>query len=317
MNVPFANKEAIAKSLDFSELIQSLKEAFAQGSIETPTRHHHDYANPKAGIDSTLLLMPSWEVGADLGVKLVTVSPKNTDLNLPLIHGLYILFNAVNGSLDLLLDAKELTSRRTAAASALASSLLSNKDSHTLMVVGTGELAPHLIRAHSAVRPISKVLVWGRNQKKAEKVRAVMAHEVAIEVVQTIEGGMKQADIVSCATLSSEALILGQYFQPRQHIDLVGSFKPDMREADDEAISKSRLFVDTEIALKESGDLVIPLANGVMTEKDVQANLFDLCSGAKAGRKTKEEITLFKSVGHALEDLVAARLVKKLMDSNQ
>ena len=315
MNIPFADKEIIAKSLDFSELIQSLKEAFAHGSIETPTRHHHDYANPDAGINSTLLLMPSWEVGTDLGVKLVTVSPKNTDLDLPLIHGLYLLFNAVNGVPELLLDAKELTSRRTAAASALASSLISRDDSSTLLIVGTGVLAPHLIGAHSAVRPIEKVLIWGRNKQKAETVKETMSGEVAIEVVDTIEDGMNQADIVSCATLSAEPLVLGKHMKSGQHIDLVGSFKPDMREADDEVISKASLFVDTETALKESGDLSIPLANGVLTKNDIQANLFELCSGSKTGRLSEEEITLFKSVGHALEDLIAARLVKKYMDS--
>ena len=309
----FISKETIEQHFDFPELIKRLKDAFADSSIEVPMRHHHDYPNPPEQEDSTLLLMPAWDPGKDLGVKMVTVSPNNGAYQLPSIQGLYLLFDAHKGNCRALLDAKSLTAFRTAATSALAASFLARQDSKTLLIVGTGALSSMLIKAHCAVRPIEQVFVWGRSNEKAQAIVEQINQDmnIRIETVDSIEQGMKLADIVSCATLSKTPLILGKYAKPGQHIDMVGAYKPDMREADDECLRRSEIFIDHYAgALKETGDIVIPIKQGVISQEDINADLFELCRGDRQGRQNDEHITFFKSVGHALEDLIAATLAR-------
>ena len=303
------SSEALLKNLDYASLLVALEEAF-QSDYQVPSRHHHDFSHPGEQIDSTLLLMPAWEEGQFLGVKIVTVSPHNTNVNLPSIHGVYLLFNAQTGIPVAQMEAKTLTSLRTAAASALASRFLSNPDSKRLLMVGTGALAPHLIRAHASVRPIEEVFVWGRNFDKAKSiVDEVSPNTFAIQAIDKIESVINTVDIISCATLSKIPLINGALLRPGQHLDLVGSYKPDMREADDLAVKRCSVFVDTiEGATKESGDIFIPLQNGILCKQEIKGDLFDLCRQKISGRVTAQEITLFKSVGHALEDLAAAKL---------
>jgi ornithine cyclodeaminase len=314
MNIKYADRKAIAEALPFDILVNKLREAFLNNSIVTPMRHHHDYKNPGEELDATLLLMPSWNPGSELGVKLVTVSPQNAKYDLPSIQGLYVLFDAKNGQLQLLLDAMELTAKRTAATSALASSYLSRVDSEVLLMVGTGALAPNLIHAHATVRPIKRVLIWGRNPEKAQAICDSFS-ESKLEVVftETLDKGIMEADIVSCATLSNSPLILGAKLHAGQHIDLVGAYKKDMREADDDLISRSELFIDTDAALKETGDLVIPLREGIISAEDICGDLFQLCNGKIKGRTTEDQITCFKSVGHAMEDLIAASMVNEAL----
>lgn len=307
--IPFIDSPSLRSLLPYDKLIPALQIAF-QNEYIVPQRHHHDYANPKEGIDSTLLLMPAWQVGRYLGVKMVTVSPNNGDYNLPSIHGIYTLFDAHQGQPLAFMEAKTLTSLRTAAASALASSYLSRLDSSKLLMVGTGAMAPELIRAHASVRPIEEVLVWGRNFSKANQICKQLGQETfAIKAVKNLSAAIAEVDIISVATLSSQSLIHGAWLQAGQHLDLVGSFKPNMREADDEVIKKSVIFVDVlEGATKESGDLVIPLSKGIISSSDIKGDLFDLCSDKRLGRTNTQEITCFKSVGYALEDLAAAIL---------
>ncbi|MEM8527190.1 MAG: ornithine cyclodeaminase family protein [Bacteroidota bacterium] len=301
------SNQKLERLLVFPKLVDILEQAF-QEEIIVPLRHHHLYENPAMGMNSTLLLMPAWKSDAYLGVKIVTVSPENGRLNLPVVQGIYLLFDTKTGVPVAQMDAKLLTSKRTAAASALASQFLSREESSTLLMIGTGALAPHLIAAHASVRPINKVLVWGRNEDKAQLIiTQLMDADFEIEVVENIEQGIALADIVSCATLSPKPLILGKWLNKGQHIDLVGSYLPHMREADDEVIQRTSIFVDTmEGATRESGDIVIPLEKGIIQRSDIQLDLFDLCKRKYSGRKSKNEITLFKSVGHGLEDLAAA-----------
>ncbi|WP_245558475.1 ornithine cyclodeaminase family protein [Fulvivirga imtechensis] len=293
-----------------------LQGAFAHSEVKFPMRHHHDYANPGKERESTLLLMPAWIEGQYLGVKMVTVSPYNGEHALPSIQGLYILNNAVTGQTELILDAKELTVRRTAATSALASKFLSREDSGSLLMVGTGALAPHLIEAHATARPIEKVYVWGRSIDNAEKIcQSEHLSHLSCEPVDSMEEVIGNVDIISCATLSPTPLINGKWLQSGQHLDLVGAYRPDMREADDEVIRRCDLFVDTyQGALKETGDLVIPISAGLIGRADIKAELRELCSDELPGRTSEQQITCFKSVGHALEDLVAAILVKENID---
>ncbi len=297
----------INENTRYSELISAINNAFTSSDIEVPARHHHNFSNPEENIDSTLLLMPAWNPGKEAGVKIVTVSPNNGKFDLPSIQGTYIYLDAHKGIVKAILEANALTTKRTAATSALATSYLARKNASAMLMIGTGALASNLILAHSSVRPIKKVFIWGRNFSKAESICKELSNEkFAVSVVENIEEIIAKVDIVSCATLSKTPLVLGKYLKNGQHIDLVGAYKTDMRESDDDLIKKSKVFVDTYQGLRESGDILIPLQNGIISEKDINADLFELCSNKKQGRRNEQEITCFKSVGHALEDLTAA-----------
>jgi len=308
MKIPYITSEEIEQNTDFLELINSLKIAFKDNTTLIPMRHHHDFPNPEVGEDSTLLLMPAWNPSKDAGVKIVTVCPENGQFNLPSIQGTYIYLDAIKGSIKALLEAKNMTAKRTAAASALASSYLSREDSASLLMIGTGALSVNLIKAHASVRPIKQVYVWGRSINKAQVICNELEEETfTVTPVQNIEDVISTVDIISSATLSKTPLVLGKYLVEGQHVDLVGAYKKDTREADDQVITKGNVYIDTyQGGLKESGDIVIPLKTGVLKEKNIKADLFELCANKKSGRETESEITVFKSVGHALEDLAAA-----------
>jgi len=302
------SNEFIEENTNFLELISEIKQHFSTNEVIVPMRHHHDFPNPEVQADSTLLLMPAWNPSKNAGVKIVTVSPENGQFNLPSIQGTYIYFDAIKGSIKAILEAKSLTVKRTAAASALASSYLSRKNASSLLMIGTGALSINLIKAHASVRPIKEVFIWGRDFEKATAICETLKDEKFTSTpIKAIEEKISDVDIISCATLSKKPLVLGKHLKAGQHIDLVGAYKKDMREADDETISKASVYVDTfQGGLKESGDIVTPLQNGTLKEEDIKADLFQLCSNQKAGRDNQEEITVFKSVGHALEDLAAA-----------
>lgn len=307
-NIAIVNDEFIELNTNFKELISLLNQEFLQAQIKVPMRHHHDFENPKESTDSTLLLMPAWSPGNEIGVKIVTVSPNNSKYDLPSIQGTYIYLDAHKGNLKAILDGKSLTAKRTAATSALASSFLAKKNANSLLMIGTGALSKNLILAHASVRPLETIYVWGRNYSKAQQICEELQNEsFKIEVIKNIEDKISNVDIISCATLSATPLVLGKYIQPGQHIDLVGSYKKDTREADNQVITKSKIYLDSYLGgLKESGDIAIPLSTGIISENDIQADLFELCQSKNEGRKNDREITIFKSVGHALEDLVAA-----------
>lgn len=307
-SVTYIDQQFIEKKTDFSDLIEALRAAFALGDVIVPMRHHHEFPNPDVGTDTTMLLMPAWSAGESAGVKFVTISPANVRFDLPAVQGIYIFLDAVTGSVRAMLEAKSLTAKRTAAASALASSYLSRSDAKSMLMIGTGALSTNLVRAHTSVRPIQNVFVWGRSFDTASAVCDQLRNETFdVEPIKAIKDRLSDVDIVSAATLSPNPLIRGELLVPGQHIDLVGSYQQDTREADNETIRRASVFVDTyQGGLTESGDIVIPLRENVIKESDVRADLFQLCAEEKTGRETNDEITVFKSVGHALEDLAAA-----------
>jgi ornithine cyclodeaminase len=302
------DQAATARSLAFPPLIDAIGSMFA-GACVMPVRHHHTVGVPGES-PATLLLMPAWQPGAYIGVKLVSVFPDNHQRGLPAIHGSYLLSSGKTGEMLAVIDGGELTARRTAATSALAARYMARSDASTLLVVGTGRLSLNLIEAHSQVRSLTKVLVWGRD---IDKARAVAREAVALgypaEATDDLEAAARSADIISCATLSHAPLIQGAWLKPGSHLDLVGAFKKDMRESDDEAVLRATLFVDTrEGAFAEAGDLLQPLEAGLITRDSIKAELAELVTGRAAGRQSQDEITLFKSVGAALEDLAGAIL---------
>lgn len=304
------NAEIVNHALSFPKLVNELEQAFAS-DVTVPPRLHFDMANPKAARETTLLIMPAWQAGEVAGVKIVTVAPENGDKGLPSIQGSYLLMDVDTGAMVAMMDAPALTARRTAAASALASRFLSRQDSETLLMIGTGTLSSKLIEAHASVRSLKTIYVWGRNKAKAEAICQQVAHlNIDCHAVDDIKGYISKADIISCATLSKEPLVLGKWLVPGQHVDMVGSYRPDMREMDDECLTKSRLFVDNfESALRETGDMTIPLQQGVISQEQIEADLFSLCKKEFVVCRNEQDITIFKSVGHALEDLTAAKLV--------
>ena len=304
--IPYISAEEVHAALAYPVLVPALGEAFAAGA-EAPVRS--SFSVTPAG--DRLLLMPAWRAGLDLGVKLVTVFPRNPDRGMASVSALYVLLDGATGHPRALIDGEAITLRRTAGASALASTFLSREDSECLLIVGTGALAPYMASAHCAVRDLKTVLVWGRSLERADAMALrLQAVGVPARPIGDLAAGLAVADIVTCATTSREPLVSGSLVKPGTHLDLVGGFTRDMRECDDELVVKAQVFVDTfEGALKEAGDLVQPIERGLIVRDHVRAELADLVTGRHGGRRGPGEITLFKSVGTALEDLCAARLV--------
>ena len=296
------------EAVELAPLVEQLRQVFRAGGV-VPPRHHHTIPVPGAP-DATLLLMPAWQVGRYLGAKIVTVFPGNAERSLPSVAGTYVLMSGRTGEPLVVIDGRMLTLRRTAAASALAAKYLARQDAHRLLMVGTGALAPHLVLAHAMVRPIREVMIWGRNPDKAERLaRNLNSQYFKATAARDLASAVTNADIISCATLSRDPLIEGAWLKPGQHVDLVGGFTPEMREADDAAIDRSRVYVDTEAAMQEAGDIAQPLKSGLLMEQSIAGTLAELAQGRVPGRSFYNQITLFKSVGTALEDLAAAILL--------
>jgi ornithine cyclodeaminase len=323
----------LAAVLTYPSLVEALREAF-RADIAVPARHHHTI--PQPGRDATLLLMPAWTAAhvpakwspvrrqghapmhesatagdRFLGCKIVTIFPDNAAAGKPSLHGQYLLMSGATGEPLALFDARALTAWRTAAASALAATYLARADAAHLVMVGAGALAPHLVRAHAAVRPIRRVTLWNRTHGHAVSLAFGLAVTgIEATVADDLEAAVRDADVVCCATLATAPLVRGAWLRPGVHVDLVGGFTPKMREADDDAVRRARLYVDTRAgAPKEAGDLAIPLRRHVISRTAIRGDLFDLCRGKAKGRSSDKQITLFKSVGTAIEDLAAAMLV--------
>jgi alanine dehydrogenase len=259
------------------------------------------------GCAEKLLALPAWQAGEAIGIKLVTVFPDNPSTHaLPSVQAVVMLFDGATGAPVALLDGTELTYRKTAADSALGSQILSRTDARTLLMVGAGGLAPHLIAAHRTVRPsIERVMVWNRSREKAERlVEAGCADEVVDDLAQAV----RSANIVCTATMTREPLIKGEWLSPGTHVDCVGAYLSDHREVDDDVVRRAEIFVDSRLApLTECGDLVMPIASGVISADDVQADLYELCGGAHRGRASKAAITMFENGGGGHLDLIVAR----------
>jgi ornithine cyclodeaminase len=300
--------EATGQALPFDRLIPALQALFARG-CEVPPRQVHAIAAPGAA-PVTSLVMPAWLAGSHYGVKVVNIAPGNAAHGLPGLHSTYLLFDAATGVPLALLDGDQITSRRTAAASALAARWLAREDARHLLVVGAGRVARLLPQAYGAVRPIERVSVWARSAAQAEGLAASWRQQgLDAQAVTDLPAAVRAADIVSCATLATAPVVQGTWLAPGSHLDLIGSFTPAMREADDACFASAALYIDTDEALAKSGDLLGPLSRGVISPCAVCGTLAGLARGESPGRRSAEQRTVFKSVGTALEDLAAAMLV--------
>jgi ornithine cyclodeaminase/alanine dehydrogenase-like protein (mu-crystallin family) len=258
--------------------------------------------------ENTFLNLPAWQPGVAMGTKIITVLPGNANRSegSRAIQAVYPLFDGETGSPLAVIDGTALTYRKTAADSALGSQLLSRSDANTLLMVGAGALARYLIEAHRAVRPIDTVLVWNRRKDKAEKLAA----DFGGETVEDLSAAVPAADIISCATSSRSPLVKGKWLKEGVHVDLVGGFTPEMRECDDEAVLRARLFVDSRwFAIEQPGDLADPLRRGVIGREKIEADLFELCEPGYDIERLPQDITLFKNGGGAHLDLFTALFI--------
>ena len=315
----FVGAEEIDRLLSFKTLIPALETAFL-GGIIAPVRHHHHIARPDA--DATLLLMPAWTgpgltpacEPSYLGTKIVTVFPGNAARSLPSIAGTYLLMDGATGMPLLAMDGARLTLWRTAAASALASRAMARKDASHMLMVGAGALARFLVEAHASVKPLTRIEIWNRNRSGAERVAADLGTRgFNASVSDDLEASARRADLISCATLATAPLIMGDWLKPGSHLDLVGAFNLSMREADDAALHRARVVVDTAAALTEGGDVAVAIKAGAYAAGQPLGTLSDLVAGKIVPRTSGMDITLFKSVGASLEDLAAAMLVLRSM----
>lgn len=306
-----------AAQLPFNLLIPALEGFFKEG-CEVPLRHNHAICGNTSSEDGILLLMPAWQPGKRLGVKTVSIFPNNHTHGLPGLHSVFILYDATTGVPLAILDGDVITSRRTAAASALAAKWLSRPQASTLLVVGAGRVGSLLPEAYRNVRPIERVLVWDRLAESANTMAANLLQQgIDAEAVEDLKGAAQTADIITCATLSTAPLIQGQWLKPGAHLDLIGGFTPAMRESDDECLRKGTVFIDTTEALLKAGDILSPIASGAFSEKRVAATLEQLCRAEHPGRTSADEVTVFKAVGTALEDLAAASMAYDAFQASQ
>ncbi|NDZ14915.1 ornithine cyclodeaminase family protein [Variovorax sp. WS11] len=304
--------DATRSALDFARLIPALRAAFA-GEATVPPRHVHAV---EAGSDrGTVLIMPAWSEAGFLGIKTINIFPGNGTRGLPGLHATYMLYDAHTGVPLAMMDGNEITAHRTAAASALGASFLARRDARRLLVLGTGRVARLLPAAHAGARAIDEVWIWNHRPEGAEALAAQWRGEGwNARAATDLEAAVRSADIVSCATLATSPLVKGEWLAPGSHLDLIGSFTPQMREADPACFAGAQTFVDTEEALQKAGDLLDAIATGTLARDAVRATLADLCKGVRGGRASATERTVFKAVGSALEDLAAATLVWQAAD---
>jgi alanine dehydrogenase len=307
--------DEVHRLLDYPSLVEALRELFRRGCDRV---ERFGLSQPLADDrQNEWLLLPAWQFGRHQGIKLVSLYPGNESKGLATVQGLYVLFDGTNGLPVLAVDGAAITLRKTAANSALAATYLARENSHTLLMLGAGAMALPMIEAHCAVRPIRRVLIWNRTRSRAEAVAAnVTLTGVSASAVDNIEAAVGEADIVSAATMSQTPLIEGRWLKPGHHIDLIGGYREEMREADDEAVRRSRIFVDARFtAAAYAGDICQPLASGIIADSDI-TDTFELARGEKPGRRSDSEITLFKSGGGGHEDLgTAQHLLAKLESS--
>lgn len=306
MNTPFIDAQTLAKSLTYDGLVEHLRQAHCKPPPEVQRLLMQEPVEGCA--DNSFLIWPAWQHGSHLGIKICTLFPQNRQL--PTVQALYALFDGKDGSLQALIDGTEMTYWKTAADSALGADLLARQDVKTLLIVGAGAMAPHMVAAYRAIRPgLSRVLLWNRTPERAQALLAGIdgiATEVALELAEAVQA----ADVVCCVTASTSPLIRGDWLRQGTHVDLIGGYTPQMRETDDEVMRRARIYVDSRwFTVEHVGDLTQPIASGVIRREDVRGDLFDLCSGQVPARQHLSDITLFKSGGGAHLDLMTAQYI--------
>ncbi len=305
----FFGPDDVGRLLPWDALIASIEQVVLEEGAFAPERTVHTVPDGD-GNDAAFLMKPGWVAGDVIAVKAVTFFPNNGLLDLPTINAGVLLFSGADGTFLGACDGNVLTTRRTAAASAVAAKRLARDDAKQLLVVGTGALAPMTARAHCAVRNYDVVDVWGRDSDKARRVaNSLITENISARVADDLDVAVAEADVITCSTGAKSPLIKGELLKPGAHVDLIGAFTPEMRESDDDVVRRSTVFADTRADGTLAGDLAQPLAAGIISLEDIAGDLAELVAGVHPGRTSDDEITMFKSAGFALEDVAAARLV--------
>lgn len=250
--------------------------------------------------------------GRLMASKIITSFPENLAKNIPAVQAVCVVFDGANGSPLAVLDGTEITYWRTAADSAHGAKILARRDASTLLVVGAGGMSRRLVHAHLSVRPsLQRVMIWNRTMERAKEVAADLKHEgIEALVAGDLDEATREADVITACTRAHEPLIKGENLKPGTHLDLVGGYTPQTREADDEAARRSLVFVDRkESAFHGVGDILQPIASGVIKESDVLGDLYDLAGGKVAGRRSPYDITFFKNAGGGHLDLMTCEVV--------
>ncbi len=262
---------------------------------------------------SSLLNRAAWISGLGIGTKTATIFPGNAELTppIPSVQAVFTLFDDQTGTPVAIIDGDMLTKWKTAADSVLGARLLARPDSKTLLIIGAGVVARSLVEAYSALFPgLEQILIWSRSHSNAQALASSKNNDqFSVRSVEDLASHVPRADIVAAATLSTDPVLKGEWVSPGTHVDLIGSYRPDMREADDELLQMSELFADSrETAMAHTGEFIIPIENGVISEQDIRADLYDLCNGAVA-RTSDQSITVFKNGGGAHLDLMTANYI--------
>ncbi len=303
----FFDQAAVARALPYAALVDALALGL-QEPIASPLRSHYE---PNADA-STVLIMPAWKAQQMMGVKLVSIWPGNSALGLSAVSGVYVLISCTDGRPLAVLDGTELTLRRTAAAAALAARTLARKNSQKLAILGTGSLSAPLALAHASVMEFKRILVWGRDVKKAEAV----VHSLALQGLQAqasedLQATLAQADVVAAASTATTPFIRAEWVRPGTHLGLIGAFTPTMAEAEPTLMPRAQLFADSlDAVLQKGGELLQAIQQGLVQASDIQAELAELAAQpGRLWRQSDEAITVFKSVGFAALDWIAAERV--------
>lgn len=312
-----ADAETVHRHLDFPRLIGALREAHANGALP---QTHVTVLSDAGSADNAFVSLLAWDSPRAIAVKLVGVFPGNLkhDPPEPSIQGLVVLFSGTTGAPLLTADGAAITFRKTAADSALGADFLARRDASTLLVLGAGGLAPYVIAAHRAVRPsLERVIIWNRTPERAEGLAASLGgRSTGIEVTRDLATALSEADIVTCVTMATEPLVRGVILKPGCHVDLIGAYRPEMRESDDDVVRRAgRVFVDTRAGCEGSGDIGVPLASGLIHREEIVADLYDLCSGRQPGRGSPDDITVYKNVGGAHLDLMTMMHLWRMLEA--
>jgi ornithine cyclodeaminase len=311
--------DTVHRILDYRPLVEALRAGHRKGVDGVERLLMTQPA--RGGATDYFLALPAWQRGEALGIKLVTVFPDNASAaSPPTIQSVYVLFDGRDGRPLAYIEGTPLTLRKTAADSALAADYLARRDAETLLMVGAGNQAPYQIMAHVAVRPsLRRVLIWNRTPERARHLAAQLKLDgIGVDAVDDLAAAVPAADVISCATMSTVPLVRGAWLKPGTHLDLVGGYTNDMREADDEAVRRARVFVDTRwFTVGHCGDISGPMASGALVESGIAADLFELCTGKHPGRRTDDEITLFKNAGGSHLDLMTARFLYECADPSR
>lgn len=268
--------------------------------------------------DKSFLSRGAWIEGLGLALKSVTVYPDNPGRVPPMlaVQGAMLLFDADTGALKSVIDGPLVTKWKTAGDSVLGARLLANPEPAELLIIGAGTVARSLVAAYSEIFPsLERITVWGRDKGKvADFLAACPTQQAAFEVAEDLPSAVARAQIIATATMAKEPLLMGDWMQPGTHVDLIGAYRPDMREADDVLMQKGEIFVDSrETTIAHIGELCIPIENGILSESDILGDFYDLCNSA-AGRSGPDAITVFKNGGGAHLDLMTGLLISKVVE---